>query len=77
MPIYEYTCRECGTEFEHLERGDEAAVCPSCGKKRLEKKFSVPAAHTASSGPGCEAADAGVCNPDRCCGQGCGLPPTG
>ena len=78
MPIYEYTCQECGSEFEHLHRSGEEAACPSCGQTRLTKRFSVPAAHSGgSSEPSCGAAEAGLCNPGGCCGQGCGLPPMG
>ena len=47
MPIYEYACEACGTEFEYLVRNGEAAVCPECRKAtELTKRFSVPAAHT-------------------------------
>lgn len=42
MPIYEYTCKDCGSDFELLIRGDEKPVCPSCGKKHLTKSLSVP-----------------------------------
>ncbi len=73
MPIYEYTCRECGEEFEHLLRGDEKPSCPACGKARLSKKFSVPAAHTGAAGPECPARDAGACGASSCPAQGCGL----
>ena len=33
MPIYEYSCEDCGTKFEKLVRrqGDDV-VCPSCGQ---------------------------------------------
>jgi len=74
MPIYEYTCRACGHEFEHLERGDDKAECPSCGGKRLAKRFSVPAAHSAGSTPAsCPSGDAGMCDAPSCCGPGCNL----
>ncbi len=61
MPIYEYTCKTCGTAFEQLIRGDEKAQCPSCGKRQLQKKFSVPAAHTQGS------AEAPACPQGSCC----------
>lgn len=75
MPIYEYACKKCGHEFEHLVRMGEKPSCPSCGADRLAKKFSVPAAHTAgSSDPPCSPREAGVCcDPTGCCGQGCNL----
>ncbi|MBN2474367.1 MAG: zinc ribbon domain-containing protein [Pirellulales bacterium] len=72
MPIYEYTCKACGHEFEQLIRGDQEAACPSCGKVRLDKRFSVPAAHTpGSSGSACPAKGSGACDISGCCGQGC------
>jgi len=74
MPIYEYLCQGCGHEFEHLVRGDDKPACPSCGKGRLEKKFSVPAAHTGGSGePACPAREAGACDISRCGPGGCGM----
>ena len=73
MPIYEYVCQACSHEFEHLHRADEKPVCPACGKKRLAKKFSVPAAHTGGSEPTCPARDTGACNPAGGCAAGCGL----
>jgi putative FmdB family regulatory protein len=45
MPLYEYLCAGCGGGFELLVRGDEEPACPECGGHRLEKQFSVPAAH--------------------------------
>lgn len=47
MPIYEYTCRSCGENFEVLVRShaDEAAVaCPKDGSRDVEKRFSTFAA---------------------------------
>jgi putative FmdB family regulatory protein len=41
MPIYEYVCKECGRAFEALLRGDEEPICPGCGSRALERKFSV------------------------------------
>jgi putative FmdB family regulatory protein len=70
MPLYEYACPKCKSEFELLIRSDETAECPGCGSKKLEKLLSVPAAHTAGS------ADLPVCATDgpAPCGapQGCG-----
>ncbi|MBP1748902.1 MAG: hypothetical protein H6Q52_1441, partial [Deltaproteobacteria bacterium] len=33
MPIYEYTCRKCGNEFEVIIFGDDTPECPECGAK--------------------------------------------
>lgn len=54
MPIYEYRCSSCGTEFEKLVRASDTPDCPSCHGRELDKKLSVFA--TASSpGPAAEA----------------------
>lgn len=50
MPLYEYQCDECGSELELLIRGAETPACSSCGSKKLTKKLSVPAAHSAGAG---------------------------
>jgi putative FmdB family regulatory protein len=72
MPIYEYTCKQCGHQFEELVRADEKPTCPACGDSRLERQWSVPAAHVAeSSASSCPAKDA--CGMSHCCGQNCGL----
>lgn len=69
MPIYEYACDDCRCEFEVLVRGDEPTVCPDCGGSRLEKQWSVPAAHTRQS------SQLPICNvPPQ---QTCGLPQCG
>jgi putative FmdB family regulatory protein len=72
MPIYEYACQVCGSEFEVLIRGDEKPSCPSCNSGRLTKQLSVPAAHTAgATQPPCPARD--TCGMPHCCGNNCGL----
>jgi len=46
MPIYEYTCRGCGHEFEAFIRNSAAAkpaACPKCESAELERQFSLPA----------------------------------
>jgi len=73
MPIYEYACKKCGHEFEQLVRGDEKVACPACDSKQLQKKFSVPAAHTGDNAPSCSVPETGACDPDSCCGGGCNL----
>ena len=73
MPIYEYACRDCESQFELLIRGSEVAKCPTCHGERLEKQFSVPAAHIAGSNrlPVCEAPLAGPCGRPECGTGGC------
>jgi putative FmdB family regulatory protein len=45
MPLYEFVCEKCDEAFETLVRGGEQAACPKCGSAKLNKQFSVPAAH--------------------------------
>jgi putative FmdB family regulatory protein len=43
VPIYEYSCRGCGHEFEALVRKGTVPECPSCHGQDLERLLSVPA----------------------------------
>jgi len=74
MPIYEYTCGDCDSAFEHLARtlSDKPAKCPACGgTKKLIKQLSTfaPATaapaprgcHACASAPHCPSAAAGGC----------------
>jgi putative FmdB family regulatory protein len=42
MPLFEYVCDDCGTEFEALVRRpeSESAECPSCGGAKLTTQLS-------------------------------------
>ncbi|MFO1520402.1 MAG: zinc ribbon domain-containing protein [bacterium] len=42
MPIYEYVCKDCGSEFEQIQKFSDPPLkkCPSCGGK-AEKKVSL------------------------------------
>ncbi|TVS20422.1 MAG: zinc ribbon domain-containing protein [Planctomycetaceae bacterium] len=73
MPLYEYSCNQCHSEFELLIRGDHQPQCPECGSHRLEKQLSVPAAHMASSDslPMCPSPAAGTCGLPQCGSGGC------
>ncbi len=72
MPIYEYQCEDCGSEFELLVRSETALVCPTCDSTHLEKQLSVFATADATSAPA-PFTPCGSCgNPD---GPGaCGMP---
>ena len=53
MPIYEYYCPDCSTEFEKLVRLSEANItpeCPECGEKHAQKKLSAFATSGGSTG---------------------------
>ena len=56
MPMYEFICAECESEFETLVQSAEAissVACPECASRTVHKKLSLfgVAAGKASSGP--------------------------
>lgn len=70
MPIIEYTCLDCLTDYEVLSgvsQEGEQLVCPSCGSTRSEKALSVFAAKVAQGGKPAPAPSA----PAGGCGHAC------
>lgn len=45
MPIYEYACTECGTEFEVMQKVNDRKKppCEQCSSKKVVKKMSLSA----------------------------------
>lgn len=43
MPIYEYICRSCGLEKEHLQKMSDEPIenCPECGSGDYVKQISA------------------------------------
>ncbi|MCX6984029.1 MAG: zinc ribbon domain-containing protein, partial [Lentisphaerae bacterium] len=42
MPIYEYMCSKCGSEFEMLVKSSSEKVnCPKCSDSKVQRKLSV------------------------------------
>lgn len=44
MPIYEYRCNDCETNFEKLVQSvfsQEAIICPQCGGQHVKKAVSL------------------------------------
>ena len=54
MPLYEYVCRQCHSDFESLVpagRRDAADTpCPRCGATRTARKISLTAPAVVKSG---------------------------
>ncbi|HUQ24786.1 MAG TPA: zinc ribbon domain-containing protein [Burkholderiales bacterium] len=52
MPIYEYRCKECGHQAEHLQKVSEKPIakCPACGKKAYKKLLSAAGFQLKGSG---------------------------
>lgn len=41
MPIFEYTCLDCGKDFETIVfKSSEKVCCPACKTEHIEKKLS-------------------------------------
>ncbi len=51
MPIYEYSCRACGHEFETLVRASDTPCCERCAGADLEKKLSVFSSQASAAEP--------------------------
>jgi putative FmdB family regulatory protein len=52
MPIYEYTCKQCGKEFERvvLSGNEKGITCPECKSKDVKKNMSASTFMGASIG---------------------------
>jgi putative FmdB family regulatory protein len=53
MPIYEFVCQECSSNFEDLVFGlsqIEEVICPACGSGQVKKKMSTFASKPAERG---------------------------
>ena len=71
MPIFEYQCQSCESEFELLVSVREKPECPKCDSKDLEKLMSASVGRVAagSSLPmaqDCPPPEAGPCSPGCC-----------
>jgi putative FmdB family regulatory protein len=49
IPIYEYSCQDCGHHFEAQIRGSESPACPECESQSLERAFSLPTVHSSGT----------------------------
>jgi putative FmdB family regulatory protein len=67
VPIYEYRCKRCQSDFEKYVAGANAVVaCPTCQSPDVMRKLSVFGLKTA---PGVAAA--AMSAGGGCCGGGC------
>jgi putative FmdB family regulatory protein len=72
MPIYEYSCENCGNSFEKLvRRAGTDVACPKCSSHDLQQQYSTFAAR--ANGITREAASPGGCPAGMCATPGlCG-----
>ncbi len=64
MPLYEFTCADCGATFEELVSvafDTLGVTCPECGSEKIEKLVSRFASGGASTSDG--GAGGGSCGP--------------
>ncbi len=74
MPLYEYECSDCQTEFESLRtmsRADAPIACPRCGSVSTHRKISLFSAVgskgiIAGAKNSCSSCTSGTCST---CGQ--------
>ncbi len=74
MPIFEFTCEDCGTAFEKLVRRSAAieVACPSCGQDHVKQELSTFAARASESSapaPQMGGCPAGMCGNPGMCGR--------
>jgi len=66
MPIYEYTCTDCNSQFEKFVRTMSSTVevkCPTCGGTHVKKGWSIfGTGGTDGSLAGFSSAAASACN---------------
>ena len=53
MPLFEFTCTDCGKSFEELVRSASAVsevTCPACQSQQVRKKVSTFASKVSGGG---------------------------
>jgi putative FmdB family regulatory protein len=77
MPIFEYSCDDCGSRFEQLVRraADADNVrCPACGRDHLTTQYSTFAARGGKAAePAAGGCGSGMCGTDFCGSGACGM----
>jgi putative FmdB family regulatory protein len=73
MPIYEYICDDCQTEFEKLVLNKQQEIaCPKCASKKATIQLSVFAtAHGSTNGASAKSSPSSSNGGGSCCGGGC------
>ncbi len=52
MPIYAFTCTECGHAFDRLQKlsDPDPSACPSCGAAAVKRQLTAPSFRLAGGG---------------------------
>jgi putative FmdB family regulatory protein len=76
MASYDLKCGACGKEFEVFQLGflkEDAKVCPACGSKQVEQRFTGFGGVTGLGTTSSRLSEGGSCPPGGCCSTGsCG-----
>jgi putative FmdB family regulatory protein len=74
LPIYEYVCDDCGTQYERIVLNAGTKVtCPSCASAESTIQLSVFAAHgNHAKASGGSSSSSGSSSGGGCCGGACG-----
>jgi putative FmdB family regulatory protein len=68
MPIYEYRCSGCASEFErYVATQSTATACPRCQSAQVTRRLSLVTLRPQSG-----LASPGAATGGGCCGGGCG-----
>jgi putative FmdB family regulatory protein len=67
MPMFEFKCNNCNSQFETLVFGNEDVVCDNCGSKNIEKQLSIFSSKIKST-TDCQMQ--GICPNGSCCSNG-------
>jgi putative FmdB family regulatory protein len=71
MPIYEYICDDCKSQFEKIVINRQQPIsCPKCSSKKATIQLSVFSSATAGSSP--KSSSGSSSGGGGCCGGGCG-----
>ena len=70
MPIYEYRCRACSSQFQELVFGNAQPNCPECKTDDIERAISLtaPGRVKGASAPPPAPEACGTCPGARSCG---------
>jgi putative FmdB family regulatory protein len=70
MPLYEYSCQECGEQAELLVKVSGEANCPKCGSAKMSRLLSIVASPSRGAAGASDRPQMG-----GSCGAGCGCHP--
>lgn len=69
MASYDLRCCSCGRDFEVFVRGflkDDAKICPDCGSREVEQRFTGFGGVLGLSAASPSCVDGGRCEPRSC-----------